>query len=288
MLAVLQTGAAYLPIDPTFPPQRQEFMLADSQAPVLITQERLLGIVDPKGARVICIDRDWPRIAAQPTEPLGLEVDPEQPAYVIYTSGSTGQPKGVLTPHRAVANLLAYMRETPGMTEEDVIANVATQAVDLPVPDFYLTLMVGARLVMIPRDATMDGVDLADWMARTGATIMAATATTWQLLVDAGWKGSRRLKIEAGGEALPRALAEELRSRCGSLWNVYGPTETTVWSSVLELAAGRGLAADRRPALEHDLLRARPQPAAAARSGFPASSTSAATVWRPGICTGPS
>ncbi len=240
MLAVMQTGAAYLPIDPTFPPQRQEFMLADSQAPVLITQERLLGIMDPKGASVICIDRDWPRIAARSTEPLGLAVDPEQPAYVIYTSGSTGQPKGVLTPHRAVANLLAYMRETPGMTEEDIIANVATQAVDLPVPDFYLTLMIGARLVMIPRDATMDGVDLADWMARTGATMMAATATTWQLLVDAGWKGSTTLKIEAGGEALPRALAEELRSRCGSLWNVYGPTETTVWSSVLELQPGEG------------------------------------------------
>ncbi|HLJ02693.1 MAG TPA: amino acid adenylation domain-containing protein [Solirubrobacteraceae bacterium] len=240
MLGVLQTGAAYVPIDPTFPPQRQEFMLADAKAPVLITQERFLGVIDPKGARVICVDRDWPRIAAQPQTPLGIAVDPESTAYVIYTSGSTGNPKGVLTPHRGVANLLAYMRETPGMTEDDVIANVATQAVDLPVPDFYLTLMVGARLVTIPRDATMDGVDLADWMARSGATIMAATATTWQLLVDAGWKGSPALKIEAGGEALPRALAEELRSRCDSLWNVYGPTETTVWSSVLELQPGEG------------------------------------------------
>ena len=121
-----------------------------------------------------------------------------------------------------------------------MIANVATHAVDLPVPDCYLTLMVGARLVMVPRDATMDGVDLADWMTRSGATIMAATPTTWQLLVDAGWKGSPALTIEAGGEALPRALAEELRSRCGSLWNVYGPTETTVWSSVLQLEPGEG------------------------------------------------
>jgi amino acid adenylation domain-containing protein len=240
MLAVLQTGAAYVPIDPTFPPQRQEFMLADAQAPVLITQERFLGVIDPKQARVICVDRDWTRIEQQPREPEGVAVDPEQPAYIIYTSGSTGQPKGVLTPHRAVANLLAYMRETPGMTEEDVVANVATQAVDLPVPDFYLTLMVGARLVVIPRDATMDGVELADWLARSAATTMAATPTTWQLLVDAGWKGSATLKISAGGEALPRALAEELRGRCASLWNVYGPTETTVWSSVLELEPGEG------------------------------------------------
>jgi amino acid adenylation domain-containing protein len=240
MLAVLQTGAAYVPIDPTFPPQRQEFMLADAQAPVLITQERFLGVIDPKRAQVVCMDRDWPQIAERPVDPLGIEIDPEATAYVIYTSGSTGRPKGVLTPHRAVANLLAYMRETPGMTEDDVVASVATQAVDLPVPDYYLTLMVGARLVMVPRDVTMDGVDLADWMARTGATIMAATPTTWQLLVDAGWKGSPHLKIQAGGEALPRALAEELRSRSASLWNVYGPTETTVWSSVLRLEPGEG------------------------------------------------
>ncbi len=240
MLAVFQTGAAYVPIDPTFPPERQEFMLADSQAPVLVTEERYLGTIDTGPSSVICVDRDSERIARHPSEPLGIEVDPDDRAYIIYTSGSTGRPKGVETTHRGVSNLLAYMRNRPGTTPDDVIVSVATHAVDLPVPDFYLTLMVGARLVLVPRDATMDGVELADWMARTGATAIAGTATTLQLLVDAGWEGSTALKISAGGEALPRALAEELRPRCGSLWNVYGPTETTVWSSVLELERGDG------------------------------------------------
>ena len=240
MLAVFATGAAYVPIDPTFPPERQEFMLADAQAPVLITQDRYLGTIDTGSANVICVDRDWPRIAQRSTEPLAVEVDPEDRAYIIYTSGSTGRPKGVETTHRGLSNLLAYMRESPGVGPDDVIVSVATHAVDLPVPDFYLTLMVGARLVMVPRDATMDGVELADWMARAGATSIAATATTLQLLIDAGYEGSAGLKISAGGEALPRALAEELRSRCVSLWNVYGPTETTVWSSVLRLEPGEG------------------------------------------------
>jgi amino acid adenylation domain-containing protein len=240
MLAVMQTGAAYLPIDPTFPPDRQEFMLADAQAPVLITQDKYLGTIDSGSANIICVDRDWERIAQQPAEPLGIEVAPEQRAYIIYTSGSTGRPKGVETLHVGVSNLLAYMRHWPGVTADDVVISVATHAVDLPVPDFYLTLMAGGRLVMVPRDATMDGVELADWMARNGGTSIAATATTLQLLIDAGWKGSAALKISAGGEALPRALAEELRPRCASLWNVYGPTETTVWSSVLELQPGEG------------------------------------------------
>ena len=240
MLAVFQTGAAYVPIDPTFPPERQEFMLADSQAPVLVTQEKYLGTIDSGPFSVICVDRDSEGFARRSSEPLGIEVDPDDRAYIIYTSGSTGRPKGVETTHRGVSNLLAYMREWPGTTPDDVIVSVATHAVDLPVPDFYLTLMVGARLVLVPRDATMDGVELADWMARTGGTAIAGTATTLQLLVDAGWEGSPALKISAGGEALPRALAEELRPRCGSLWNVYGPTETTVWSSVLELERGEG------------------------------------------------
>jgi amino acid adenylation domain-containing protein len=240
MLAVLKTGAAYVPIEPTYPPQRQEFMLADAQAPVLITQERFLGAVDPRGASVVCVDRDWDRIGALAAEPLGIDTDPEQVAYVIYTSGSTGQPKGVEVTHGSVANLMSHMSRAPGIGPGDILANLTTPAFDLSVPDWYLPLTTGARLVIVPREATLDGVELADWLARAGATFVQATPTTWQLLVDAGWKGSAGLKIVCGGEALPRALADELRARGSSLWHMYGPTETTVWSSVLELEAGDG------------------------------------------------
>jgi amino acid adenylation domain-containing protein len=240
MLAVLKTGAAYVPIEPTYPPQRQEFMLADAQAPVLITQERFLGAVDPRGAAIVCVDRDRERIGAHGTEPVGIPGDPEQLAYVIYTSGSTGQPKGVEVTHRSVANLMAYMTQAPGIGPGDVLANLTTPAFDLSVPDWYLPLTTGARLVIVPREATLDGVELADWLTRAGATFVQATPTTWQLLVDAGWKGSAGLKIVCGGEALPRALADELRARGASLWHMYGPTETTVWSSILQLEPGEG------------------------------------------------
>jgi amino acid adenylation domain-containing protein len=240
MLAVLKTGAAYVPIDPTYPPERQELMLADAHAPVLITQSRFLGVVGPSEATVLCVDRDRPRIDRRSTEPIAVEVDPEQRAYVIYTSGSTGQPKGVEITHRSVANLLAHMRERPGLSARDVLANVTTPAFDLSVPDWYLPLTTGARLLLVPREATLDGVELADWLARSGATFMQATPTTWQLLLDASWTGSAGLKIVCGGEALPRALARELQSRGESLWHMYGPTETTVWSSIMKLEPGDG------------------------------------------------
>jgi amino acid adenylation domain-containing protein len=240
MLGVLRAGAAYVPIEPSYPPQRQELLMADASAALLITQERHLGMVDPRGTSVLCVDRDRSELDAQPGEPLSVAVAPEDLAYVIYTSGSTGTPKGVEIRHRSVANLLAHMRERPGIGQEDVLANLTTPAFDLSVPDWYLPLTSGARLAIVPREATLDGVELADWLARLGATIVQATPTTWQMLVDAGWKGGAQLKIVCGGEALPRALAEALLARGRSLWHMYGPTETTVWSSIVELRRGEG------------------------------------------------
>ena len=240
MLGVLRSGAAYVPIEPTYPPQRQEFIMADASAKLLVTEERHLGLIDPRGTPVLCLDRDRVRLDAHPDRAPDVPSDPEALAYVIYTSGSTGQPKGVEIRHRSVANLIACMREQPGIGEQDVLVNLTTPAFDLSVPDWYLPLTSGARLVLVSREAAMDGIELADWLARNGATIVQATPTTWRMLVDAGWKGSEQLKAVCGGEALPRDLAKELLTRCASLWHMYGPTETTVWSSILQLRRGEG------------------------------------------------
>jgi amino acid adenylation domain-containing protein len=240
LLGVLKSGAAYVPIDPSYPPERQEFMLQDAQIPVLVSQEQLVGSLSGHEARVICLDRDLELIASAPEHAPAIDPDPERPAYVIYTSGSTGRPKGVQVSHRSVANLVAHMRRAPGLTEDDVVANITTPAFDLSVPDWYLPLLTGARLIVIPREASTDGIALADWLARTGVTFMQATPTTWQLLIDGGWGGNAALKIVCGGEALPRPLVGELIARGASLWHMYGPTETTVWSSILELHPDAG------------------------------------------------
>ncbi len=114
LLGVLKSGAGYVPIDPTYPPDRQELMLRDSGARVLLTQDRFAGIVDPGSAGVLRIDREWPVIAEHSSDALGRTADPDALAYVIYTSGSTGRPKGVEISHRALVNFLAAMRRTPG------------------------------------------------------------------------------------------------------------------------------------------------------------------------------
>src|SRR5205085_587418 len=161
--------------------------------------------------------------------------DDQRLAYVIYTSGSSGRPKGVQVYHRAVVNLLESMRRAPGITDDDIVLSVTNLSFDMVIPDLYLPLIVGARLVVLPREAATDALQLQREMNASGVTFMQATPSTWKMLLQAGWEGSTHLKILSGGEALPAELATELIKRAGSLWNMYGPTETTVWSMTREM-----------------------------------------------------
>jgi amino acid adenylation domain-containing protein len=161
-------------------------------------------------------------------------------AYVIYTSGSTGKPKGVALSHRAIVNLLCSMQREPGMAAEDTLVAVTTLAFDIAALELFLPLITGARVVIAPREVTMDGAQLAGLLALSGATIFQATPATFRLLLEAGWKGNPGLKILCGGEALPRDLADSLLNCCASLWNMYGPTETAIWSSTIRLEPGGG------------------------------------------------
>ncbi|MFN2230713.1 MAG: amino acid adenylation domain-containing protein, partial [Anaerolineae bacterium] len=162
-------------------------------------------------------------------------------AYVIYTSGSTGKPKGVVIPHRAVVSFLGSMGKEPGLTEKDVLLAVTSLSFDIAVLELFLPLSVGAQLELVSRGTALDGQQLSAQLARSGATVMQATPVTWRLLVETGWQGNLQLKALCGGEALPRDLASELLTRCGSLWNMYGPTETTVWSTVSKIEADKSI-----------------------------------------------
>ena len=231
LLGILKAGGAYVPIDPTYPAERQEYMISQSQAPVIVTQERLEPQLPRSSARVVCLDRDWPAIGALPTEPPGCERDAEQLAYVIYTSGSTGRPKGVQIPHRALVNFLCTMAERPGLSADDVLVAVTTLSFDIAGLELFLPLISGARVVVAPTRTAGDGRALASLLADSGATVMQATPTTWRMLLDSGWEGRPPIRALCGGEALPTSLAEQLVGLGLELWNMYGPTETTIWST---------------------------------------------------------
>ena len=111
VLGVLKAGGAYLPLDPEYPRERLSFMLGDTKAPVLLTQESLSGLLDGSGAEPILLDREGKGLAASGLSKKPRQADPESLAYVIYTSGSTGRPKGVAMGHRPLANLMAWQLE---------------------------------------------------------------------------------------------------------------------------------------------------------------------------------
>jgi len=231
LLGILKAGGAYVPIDPAYPAERQDYMLSNSQAPVIVTEERLRSELPRTDARVVCIDSDWPAIASMAVTAPALEANPEQLAYVIYTSGSTGKPKGVQITHRALVNFLVTMGETPGLSAQDVLVAVTTLSFDIAGLELYLPLITGSRVVIATAETSGDPRALAALLESSGATIMQATPTTWRMLADAGWPGKPAMKALCGGEALPVALADRLVGLGLELWNMYGPTETTIWST---------------------------------------------------------
>ena len=139
------------------------------------------------------------------------------------------------------------MGQTPGLRAQDVWLAVTTLSFDIAALELFLPLVVGARVVMISREVTVDGAQLAQRLRDCGATIMQATPATWRLLLEAGWEGHSHLTILCGGEMLPRELANQLLHRGAVLWNLYGPTETTIWSAVYRVEAGTGLVPMGRP-----------------------------------------
>ncbi|MCC7358230.1 MAG: amino acid adenylation domain-containing protein [Anaerolineales bacterium] len=238
LLGVQKAGAAYVPLDPTYPAERVAFMLGDSGAPVLITEGALVGGLPEFAGRVVVLDAEWPAIATLPSGNLPTAPGGEERAYVIYTSGSTGRPKGVQIPQRALVNFLLSMQEAPGLAAGDRLLAVTTLSFDIAGLELYLPLSVGAQVVIAERELASDGERLLDVVGTQGITHMQATPATWRLMLAAGWQAPLPLKALCGGEAMPRGLAEALLPRVSELWNLYGPTETTIWSTAYHVSAG--------------------------------------------------
>jgi hypothetical protein len=148
LLGILKAGGAYVPLDPQYPPERLAFMLADAEAPILLTQECLGDRFRESGAQVLVLDRDWKLIADGSVVNPQSDVSLDNLAYVIYTSGSTGKPKGVQVTHRGLVNFLCSMRKELGLVQQDVLVAVTTPSFDIAALELYLPLLVGARSVL--------------------------------------------------------------------------------------------------------------------------------------------
>jgi amino acid adenylation domain-containing protein len=270
MLGILKAGAAYVPLDPSYPSERLAFMVQDSGARVVLSEAGLpagLTGLDITSVHIADIDGGGAETAVAPMDPATAD----DLAYVIYTSGSTGKPKGVRIPHRAVVNLIWSMKRVPGLTSRDRVLAVTTYSFDIAVVELWLPLVCGAQIELAPTDVAADGRRLVKLYEQSQPTFMQATPATWRMLIESGWKGSPRLVALAGGEAVDRHLADQVLEHCGHLWNVYGPTETTVWSTLGPIERGEGITIGRPLANTSVYIldsQRRPQPTGAAGEIF--------------------
>jgi len=233
MLGILKAGSAYVPIDPAYPPDRQAFMLADTQTPILLTERALADMLPSTQALVVCLDSDWPAIAVHVDANLDGGAQGHNLAYIIYTSGSTGRPKGVEIAHQSVINLVEATRPVFGFNADDVWTVFHSYAFDFSVWEFWTPLLCGSRLVIVPQAAVQSPTTFLDLLRSEGVTVVNQTPSALQRLVDL-YDAAKPLSLRlicCGGEALPHALAQKVLAWKIPLWNFYGPTESTVWAA---------------------------------------------------------
>ncbi|MBT9518643.1 MAG: amino acid adenylation domain-containing protein [Methyloversatilis discipulorum] len=229
LVAIQKAGGAYLPIDPDYPDARIDYMLDDTEAPVLLTQRTLGARFAARAATVICLDAD--DCADMPAHDLAPSAGPRDLAYVIYTSGSTGQPKGVMIEHAAICNHMHWMLATFGFDASDRVLQKTGISADASVWELLAPLFCGACMVLAEPGSQRDPSSLVRQMQAQRITVMQVVPSLLRaLLTEPGFAACTALRqMFCGGEALEAPVVAAFFARSTArLHNLYGPTEAAI------------------------------------------------------------
>ncbi|WP_250125832.1 non-ribosomal peptide synthetase [Chroococcidiopsis sp. CCMEE 29] len=256
VLAILKAGSAYVPFDPTYPPARLEFMLEDTQVPIIVTQEQWQATFAERSLPV-CLDRDAAAIAQQPQHNVTSTVTSTNLAYAIYTSGSTGKPKGVLIEQRGLTNLAHAQRQVFDLQSSDRILQFASLSFDASIFEIVMALQVGATLYLAKQESRL-GTALVKFLQKNAITTVTLPPTVLRGLPVADLPALKT--IISAGEACSSEVVAGWAGFGRRFFNAYGPTEATVWSTVAEIGhsgikppLGRAIANTQLHVLDADL-----------------------------------
>jgi amino acid adenylation domain-containing protein len=248
LLAVLEAGGAYVPIDPAYPRERRLLMLADARPAVLLTEEPLLAEVAAAGVPALLVDREAPAQSPAPTGAPAVAAAsaalPDNLAYFIYTSGSTGRPKGVAVTHRSAAALVLWALASYASEELAGVLFATSICFDLSVFELFVPLASGGTVILAE-----NALELPALPARSEVTLVNTVPSAIAELVRAGSLPVSVRTVNLAGEALRQGLVDRLYLESGvrRVWNLYGPSEDTTYSTAALTAAGADRVAIGRP-----------------------------------------
>ncbi|RYZ55357.1 MAG: amino acid adenylation domain-containing protein, partial [Proteobacteria bacterium] len=228
-IAILRAGSSYVPLDPSFPKDRIDYMVQDAKMRTVLCEEGSRNLLPADHSTLV-----WESAADAPIA-QDISVSATDPAYMIYTSGSTGRPKGVLIGHRAVVNFLLMMTERLSYKTHARLLAVTTLSFDIAVLEIFMPLLNRGTIVLASDTSRKDGFVLAKILESERIDVMQATPSTWRMLLSLDWKAKSSLTILCGGEAFPPDLRNDLVPTAAAVWNLYGPTEATVWVTAKQI-----------------------------------------------------
>ncbi|MGE3537906.1 MAG: amino acid adenylation domain-containing protein [Candidatus Tectimicrobiota bacterium] len=233
LLGILKAGAAYVPLDPTYPIARLTFMLHDAQPVLVLTQAHLAGRLPTGSVPAVCLDTAWPDIVQHSRRNPQRPAAPDPLAYVLYTSGSTGDPKGVMGLHRATLNALAWMWHAYPLAADEVCCHKTSISFGDSIQELFGPLLSGTPLLLIPDALLHDPLRFVRLLARHRVTRLILVPSLLRVLLDTvpdlqTHVPHLRLWF-AGGEALPSDLWHAFRAHlpASRLINLYGASEAS-------------------------------------------------------------
>uniref|UniRef100_A0A486XU80 Malonyl CoA-acyl carrier protein transacylase n=1 Tax=Rheinheimera sp. BAL341 TaxID=1708203 RepID=A0A486XU80_9GAMM len=232
LLATLKSGAAYVPLDPSYPDSRLEHMIADSGLAIILTQSALHSQFYRPGVQTIAVDDLHESLSQYDCEEIQIpDLTQSNLAYVIYTSGSTGKPKGVMIEHKAAVNFIHGMASA--LPQKDNPAPwllLTTISFDISLFEWLGCLTIGGTCVIVSKETSDDPIALARFINQKPFSVIQTTPSRWIQLIEAGLKPAYSFNALTGGEPLSVELLKKFKQLKIEPLNCYGPTEATVWS----------------------------------------------------------
>lgn len=237
ILGALKAGAAYVPLDPSYPKARIEGIVLDAKPRVILSQRSVADVLPQSSAQLVLLDAHGPVIGAQSDTRPAAPRDPSRLAYVIYTSGSTGRPKGVAIEHRSTVALIEWSRGVFRDAEMRSVLFSTSICFDLSVWEMFVTLAMGGKIVV-----AQNALELPSLPERDQITLINTVPTAINELSLARAIPPSVVMVNLAGEPLPLALAQQVYGSQASIervMNLYGPTEDTTYSTWVHVERGQ-------------------------------------------------